>query len=85
MPTITFRVNLETVDRYSSSLPNAPTDNVDNFRTTRSTFFPDFVNRNRAMQHGDEFTLTGREALYLKDNFTSGDNAFLTIVTEIPG
>lgn len=83
MATITFQVNLETVNRYSSSLPNAPSDNIDNLRATRSTWFPDVMNNNRALKHGDQFTLSGLQALYLKNNFTSGADAFLTVVTEV--
>jgi hypothetical protein len=81
MPTITFKVNLETVNRYSTSLPNAPTDNIDNLRTTRSTWFPDLLRDNRALKHGDQFTVSGMQAIYLKNNFTSGDSAFLQIVS----
>lgn len=81
MATITFQVNLETVNRYSASQPYSATD-AGNFRTTRSTWFPDAMLDNRKLKHGDEFTLSGLQAEYLRDNFTSGDHAFLTVVTE---
>lgn len=84
MPSIIFEVNLETVKRLSSNLPVAPTDSVDNFRTTRSTWFPDLGLDNRKLKHGDRFTLTGKQAMYFKNNFVTGDDAFLKIITETP-
>lgn len=82
MPTIVFEVNLETVRRLSSSLPVAPTDAVDNFRLTRSTWFPDIQMDNRKLKHGDQFTVTGKRAMHLKNNFTTGDDAFLKVISQ---
>ncbi len=81
MPTIVFKVNLETLNRHSFSHPFTLAE-ADNFRTTKHTFFPDMIRDNRKLKHGDQFTETGTKALYLKNNFTSGAFKFLDIVSE---
>jgi hypothetical protein len=82
MATITFSVNLETPLRNS----HAPASNLrtegDNFEDTRNTWFPNDLLDNRKLQHGDEFTVSGARAKYLKDTYTTGDYALLTIVTD---
>ena len=82
MPTITFEVDLETVNHLSHSRPGAPTDALDNFRETRVTWLPDKVRNNIELKHGDQFTVKGYEATYLKDNFTTGEGAWLSVVSE---
>lgn len=83
MPTIVFSINLETVQELSHRPPYNATEGT-NFKNTRGTWFPDMVVRNRKLKHGDEFTETGLNAIYLKDNFTSGTYKFLDIVSETP-
>jgi len=82
MATIEFRVNLETALRES----NVPVTNLraegDNFRETRDSWFPNDLRNNRMFKHGDTFTVSGRRAKYLKDNYTSGAYPLLTIVSE---
>lgn len=82
MPTITFRVNLETPLRDSYvPVTNLRTEG-DNLRETRSTWSPDDFLTNRKLAHGDEFTVSGPTAVYLRDNYTTGDFAVLTVVSE---
>jgi len=82
MATITFRVNLETPLRNE----HAPVSNLrvedNNFRETRDSFMPNDLLNNRELKHGDEFTVSGQRAKYLKDTYTSGDYALLTVVSE---
>jgi hypothetical protein len=81
MPTITFRVNLETVNNLTHKTPYNSTEST-NFKSTRVTWFPDRLLNNRRLEHGDEFTISGLNALNLKNNYTSGEFKFLDIVTE---
>ena len=85
MATITFRVNLDTVDKFTSKQPYNQYDSTiaDNFKSTRVTWFPDFIRNNRELKNGDEFTVTDAAAEYLKNNFTSGEFKFLDIVTSV--
>lgn len=80
---ITFRVNLETVNRYASKQPYT-SEEADNFADTRSTWFPDLIRRNRKLQDGDTFEESGMRAIYLRDNFTSGEFKFLDEVSGTP-
>lgn len=82
MPTITFRVNLEAPLRNEHPDVNTLRTESDNLENTRSTWFPDKLRNNRALKHGDEFTVSGKDAVYLKANYTTGDYALLTIVEE---
>ena len=71
----TFRVNLETVNRFTHLRPVSPTDDADNFRETRSTWTPNLLINNRALKHGDEFTVTSSSQIqYLIKTYTSGNN-----------
>ncbi len=83
MSTITFIVNLETVDALSCKQPYNQTEGT-NFAATRVTWLPDFILRNRELKHGVTFTATDLEALHLKNNFTSGEFKCLDIVSEVP-
>lgn len=82
MATIVFEINLETVNRYSASLPHAPTDSIDNMRETRSTWLPNLKNNNMVLKHGDQFTVSGIYAKYLEDNFTTGEGAVLKVISK---
>lgn len=83
MSTIVFRVNLETVNKFANKQPYNQYDSTisDEFRETRVTWFPNILRNNNKLTHGDEFTLSGVQALYMRDNFTSGDFKFLDVVS----
>lgn len=83
MPTITFQVNLENPNALSFSQPYTAAEAA-NFNTTRVSFFPNQFRDNRELKHGSQFTVSGTEALYLKNNFTSGEFKFLDIVSQVP-
>jgi hypothetical protein len=83
MPTITFRVNLETVNSRSAALPY-PADQVTSMASCRVAWFPNRLLGNRQMKHGDEFALEGMDALYVRDNYTSGEFKFLDVVSTTP-
>lgn len=78
MPTITFQVNLSNRADWSNPFTLAE---ADNFKNTKVTWFPDFLRNNRELKHGDEITVSGRQAIYLRDNFTSGEFKFLDVVS----
>lgn len=84
MATITFQVNLDTVDKFTSKQPYNQYDSTiaDNFKSTRVTWFPDFIRNNRELKNGSQFTVEGSAAKYLKDNFTTGEFKFLDVITE---
>ena len=81
MPTIVFEVDLETVSRQSHVAPTNTLSEADNYKETRNTWFPDDILNNRKLKHGDQFTVDGVTAVYLRDNFTEGVNAFLNIIS----
>ena len=81
MLTITFRVNLETVDIYGHKPPYNFSDAA-TLSANRVAFFPDLLLNNREFKHGVQFSETGQRARYLKDNFTTGKFKFLEVVSE---
>jgi len=79
---ITFKVNLETTNLLSSKGPYSSNDpQGSNFKLTRSTWFPDFLRDNHNLKHGATLVVSGMEALYLLNNFTSGTYKFLDYVS----
>ena len=81
-PTITFQVNLQNPNALSWSQPYT-TSEAANFPLTNSTWFPDFLRNNHDLKHGNQFTVSGIQAINLKNNFTTGTYAFLTIVSQV--
>ena len=79
MPMI-FEVNLETLNNLGHKPPYNSTEGT-NFKQTRSTFFPDFLRDNHTLKHGDRITVSGERAVYLKNNFTTGPDAFLIYIS----
>lgn len=80
--TITFSVNLEAQDRLYAPPVSGSRSNDDNLENTRSTWLPNHLRGNYKLNHDDTITATDYAALYLKNNYTTGDTAFLTIVSE---
>lgn len=78
MATIVFRVNLSTVNQLTDRQPYTGTCAAQ----ARSTWFPDILRDNHSLHHGDTFTAYDMNALYLKNNFTSGTYKFLDIVSQ---
>lgn len=79
-PVITFQVNLQTVNALSHLPPDRHRTDQDaviadlNARSdTRSFILPNGV----AYKHGDKFTLSGLEAIRIRDLLTTGDNPML--------
>lgn len=70
-------------DQHQSSPDNGRFENA-NRVNTRSTWFPNQLLGNRPLKHGDEFTVNGLKALYIRDNYAAGfarsDMAFLEVV-----
>jgi hypothetical protein len=81
---ITFKVNLDTVNKLNWRQPYNLTTEGDNFKTTRSTWLPDFIRDNRILHNGDTIVVSGMPALYLKNNYTTGDFGILTVVSGTP-
>lgn len=88
-PAITFRLNLKAdlidylhPDRYQSdqdlAIQMAPQHDAQH-----CSWLPGFL-RGENIEQIDQYTFTayGQKALYLKNNFTSGANAFLEIVSD---
>lgn len=96
-PSITFQVNLETVNRQGFLQPsrtevtgNETVTEADNFRNTRTIYLPTLVGANIEgigpngyLKHGDTFTVKGKKALYLKNLYVTGSiDDVLQIVSE---
>jgi|GEM_PF-5855562 len=79
-PVYTFRVKLETLQRYGWALPynawpvgNETVSEADEMKYTRTTFFPLMNNvQNLVDTHGEEFTLYGIQAVKFKNTFVTG-------------
>lgn len=84
---ITFKVNLETVGHPTGTLQpsrtnlvgNEVTTEADNFKNTRNVYIPGLLLNNYYgngpkgyLHHGDQFTVTGKQALYLKNTYVKG-------------
>lgn len=83
---ITFRVNLETQDRQGFLQPNRTTvdgnetvSEADNVKSTRTIWLPNRLRNNYAgiapnnlLKHGDEFTVSDYDAIYLKNLYVTG-------------
>lgn len=88
-PTIVFEINLQTVNRFSWSLPyntqpvgNETEAEADNFKFTRSTWIPTLNTApNIAKKEAVQFTMYGMEAVYLKNTYTTGDDPVLRVVS----
>lgn len=79
---IVFQVNLSTVNRDASKQPyDFIGQDYTNLPSTRITWFPGFLLDNRELRHGDTFTVSGKQAVYLNTNFTSGTYKFLDVVS----
>jgi hypothetical protein len=69
----------------SQSSPDQGRTEKSNRSSTRSTWLPGLlVGENRALKHGDTFTVTGLKSLYIRDLYAVGyapaDRAYLEIV-----
>jgi hypothetical protein len=92
---ITFQVNLQTIDVLSSKNPYSSNDPQGvNFPNTRSTWFPDFLRDNYDLKNGNQIVVSGDQALYLLNNFTSsctingqafGSNSSYNFLTYVSG
>jgi hypothetical protein len=90
-PVITFRVNLETLHRFTSLPPsrttldgNETTTEADNMKNTRSTWLPGLsVADNLALKNSGQFTAYGMNATYLKKLYVTGSiDDVLVVVSE---
>lgn len=92
-PVIVFQVNLETQNRYGHLVPNntdltgnQTVSEADQMRNTRSTYIPGLLGaENRLYKHGDQFTVKGQKATYLKKLHVSSPAAtsdLLSIISE---
>ncbi len=96
-PTITFRVNLETVNRQGFLQPNRTetagnetVSEADNQKNARTIYLPGLKLTNTMgigpgglLHHGDEFTVQGLQAVYLKREYCLGSpDDVLVVVSE---
>jgi hypothetical protein len=89
-PVYTFTINLETLQRYSWSLPNRTkldgnetVSEADNVKNTRSTWLTSLFPGVEHIAHKDGYTFTvyGSKAKYIKDMYATGPDAMLRIVS----
>jgi hypothetical protein len=79
-PVITFQVNLETLNRQGHLVPNSrvlvgnqTVTEADDQKFRRSTWTPGLLGgENLKLKHGDQFTVKGLKALYLKNLYVTG-------------
>jgi hypothetical protein len=82
MPTIVFQVNLNP-DASSFPIPENkdPLTYQAEVAAQRVTWLPNNLLNNRELKNGVQFTVTGDEAVYLRNLVNSGQINFLTIVS----
>ena len=86
-PTYTFTVNLKVLNRYSGLHPDACTqqtnfqETIDNRGNYMSTWLPGLTRDNHNNKNGDTVVAYGLQGKYLNDNYTTGDNPILTLVS----
>lgn len=92
-PVIVFQVNLETQNRNGHLVPNnialvgnETVTEADQMKNTRTTYIPGLTGaENRLYKHGDQFTVKGQKATYLKKTYVSSPASpsdLLSIVSE---
>lgn len=91
-PRITFRVNLETLNRQGHVVPNRTqltgsetVSEADDQKFRRSSWTPTNFNgnaRNINLKHGEVFTLEGEQAIYMKNLYVRGNSDDLLVVTQ---
>lgn len=87
-PTYTFTVNTQILNRFTAAHPDSYSQQsnfqstIDNRKNYISTWIPGLLRgSNIAHKNGDTVVAYGLQGKYLNDNFTSGDSAFLTLVS----
>jgi hypothetical protein len=82
MPTIVFRVKLES-DVRNSTIPAAKSSSAFESESAlqKSTWFPNHLRNNRQLKDDATFTVQGYEAVYLRDLINTNQINFLEIVT----
>lgn len=69
-------------ERYQSDNDQAITD-LANRKTVRSTWLPGRLGAsNIKLKNDNTFTLVGEDAVYVKNNYATGSEAYLDIVSE---
>ena len=96
-PVITFQVNLETVGTPGWLQPNRTTldgnetvTEASNMKSTRTIWLPGLLNGNYEgigptgyLHHGQQFTVKGQQAIYLKKTYVTGATTdILTVVSQ---
>ena len=82
MATYVFQASL--LNDPSIPAPGSPSD-VGNFPNTKSTFIPNSIMDNRILKNGNQFTATGLNGLYYYNNYTTGVNPPLILVSKTLG
>ncbi len=80
---ITFRVNLQAPYFQANKQPYSRAEQ-DNFPFTDSTWLPNLNLGNMVLKNGDQFDVSGIQAVYLKDAYTTGPYAVLEVVSGAP-
>lgn len=80
---ITFRVNLQAPFFLANKQPYSRAEE-DNFPATNSTWLPNLHLANYVLKNGDEFEVSGIQAVYLRDAYTTGNYAVLEVVSGTP-
>ena len=83
---ITFMVNLQNAYDVLANSPytSGGTAHAATAASIRSTYFPDLYLAERELKNGDTFEVSGLNALYLRNNLTSGEFKILDEVSGTP-
>ncbi len=77
---ITFRVNLQAPYFQATKQPYSSAE-AGNFPMTNSTWLPNLYLGNMVLKDGDQFDVSGVQAIYLRDAYTTGPYAVLQVVS----
>lgn len=85
MPTITFQVNLTNPHALDWSQPFSGTGDGGQ-AAYRVTWLPNYLRNNEEKTDGTQFTVSGMQAIYLKNLYASGVGEFgnlLTVISQV--
>ncbi len=77
---ITFSVNLQAPYFLARKQPYTRAEEA-NFPNTNSTWLPNLNLANYVLKNGNQIVVSGAEAVYLRDTYTTGPYAVLTVVS----
>lgn len=75
-----FKVNLDTLNKYSTKQPYNILE-INNYPMTRSAILRDNLGNVYYVNHDDELSFSGTQAIYMKKNYAEGEHPTLVYLS----